>query len=54
VSEVMLDVAGLAVTYVGGSGPVPAVRDLDFTLQTNRRYGLVGESGSVSSVPPIG
>jgi peptide/nickel transport system ATP-binding protein len=45
----MLDVAGLAVTYVGGSGPVPAVRDLDFTLQTNRRYGLVGESGSGKS-----
>lgn len=45
-SEAVLDVAGLRVTYASPAGPVRAVDGIDLTVQSGEVVGLVGESGS--------
>lgn len=41
----LLEVCGLTKTYAGKSGPVHAVKDIDFTIPAGASVGLVGESG---------
>lgn len=41
----ILQVRGLTKTYAGKSGPVHAVKGIDFTIYTGQSVGLVGESG---------
>ncbi len=41
----LLEVRGLTKTYVGKSGPVHAVKGIDFTIRAGQSVGLVGESG---------
>ena len=41
----LLEVRGLTKTYAGKSGPVHAVRGIDFTIREGASVGLVGESG---------
>jgi peptide/nickel transport system ATP-binding protein len=41
----LLAVDGLTVTYQTQGGPVPAVRDVDLTLDQGQVLGLAGESG---------
>jgi peptide/nickel transport system ATP-binding protein len=45
VTEPMLSVTELAVTYHTGSGPIPAVRGVSFDLEQGGSLGLAGESG---------
>jgi peptide/nickel transport system ATP-binding protein len=45
VSENLLTVEGLRVTYTTGSGKVPAVRGVSFDLDRGGSLGLAGESG---------
>ena len=52
-SEPVLSVRGLAVTFVGGGRPVPAVRGIDFDVYANEVLGIVGESGSGKSVTSL-
>ncbi|WP_256839439.1 ABC transporter ATP-binding protein [Ornithinimicrobium faecis] len=48
-SEDLLRVEGLGVSYPTRQGPLPAVRDVSFTLRRGEVLGLVGESGSGKS-----
>ncbi len=41
----LLEVRGLTKTYAGKSGPVHAVKGIDFTIRAGQSVGLVGESG---------
>ncbi|MEM8572312.1 MAG: ABC transporter ATP-binding protein [Pseudomonadota bacterium] len=41
----ILEVRNLTKTYPGKSGPVHAVKGIDFTIQAGQSVGLVGESG---------
>jgi peptide/nickel transport system ATP-binding protein len=52
-SEPVLSVRGLEVTFVGGGRPVPAVRGVDFDVYPNEVLGIVGESGSGKSVTSL-
>jgi len=52
-SEPVLSVRGLEVTFVGGGRPVPAVRGVDFDVYSNEVLGIVGESGSGKSVTSL-
>ncbi|MGB7860510.1 MAG: ABC transporter ATP-binding protein [Acidimicrobiia bacterium] len=44
-TESLLSVRDLSVTYHTSSGPVPAVRDVSFDLEKGGSLGLAGESG---------
>ena len=44
-TETLLSVRDLRVTYHGGAGPVPAVRGVSFDLERGGSLGLAGESG---------
>lgn len=46
----LLRVENLHVTFPGDGEPVPAVRDVSFTLHEGERVALVGESGCGKSV----
>ena len=48
--DVVLEVAGLDVSFPSGDGPVRAVRGVDYTLRRGEVLGIVGESGSGKSV----
>jgi oligopeptide/dipeptide ABC transporter ATP-binding protein len=50
VGDVVLEVAGLGVTFPGDDGDVQAVRGVDYTLRRGEVLGIVGESGSGKSV----
>jgi peptide/nickel transport system ATP-binding protein len=45
VSEPLLSVRDLCVTYQSSRGPVPAVRDVSFDLAAGETLGVAGESG---------
>ena len=49
VSEYLLDIDNLTVSYQLGKSWIPAVRDFCLQLQSGQIYGLVGESGSGKS-----
>jgi oligopeptide/dipeptide ABC transporter ATP-binding protein len=49
-SEPVLSVRNLTVTFVGARGSFDAVRDVSFDVQPGRTLGVVGESGSGKSV----
>ncbi|WP_422378447.1 ABC transporter ATP-binding protein [Roseibium sp.] len=46
----LLQVSKLCTTFTAGGASIPAVRDVDFTLNKGEVLGLVGESGSGKSV----
>ncbi|ASP34728.1 ABC transporter ATP-binding protein [Labrenzia sp. VG12] len=46
----VLQVSKLCTTFTAGGASIPAVRDVDFTLNKGEVLGLVGESGSGKSV----
>jgi oligopeptide/dipeptide ABC transporter ATP-binding protein len=48
-TDVILDVRGLVVDYVGESSITPAVSDVSFTLRRGEVLGIAGESGSGKS-----
>ena len=48
-TEHMLSVEGLTVTYRTQGGEVPAVRGVDLTLGRGEKLGVAGESGSGKS-----
>jgi lipoprotein-releasing system ATP-binding protein len=48
-SEAVLDVRGLARTYVTGQGPLQVLRDVDLQVQAGQIVGLLGPSGSGKS-----
>ncbi|MSX62667.1 MAG: ATP-binding cassette domain-containing protein, partial [Actinobacteria bacterium] len=50
VSEKLLDVKNLHVTFETRRGDVRAVNDLSFSLGKGETLGIVGESGSGKSV----
>ena len=45
-SEPILRVRGLTVTFAGSGHAVPAVRGIDFDVYANQVLCIVGESGS--------
>jgi len=48
-SDAVLDVRGLARTYVTGQGPLQVLRDVDLQVQAGQIVGLLGPSGSGKS-----
>ena len=52
-TEPLLSVRGLTVTFVGSGRPVPAVRGIDFDVHADEVLGIVGESGSGKSVTSL-
>ncbi|MBM3523963.1 MAG: ABC transporter ATP-binding protein, partial [Alphaproteobacteria bacterium] len=52
-SDPILSVRGLTVTFVGSGRAVPAVRGVDFDVYPNEVLGIVGESGSGKSVTSL-
>jgi lipoprotein-releasing system ATP-binding protein len=48
-SEVVLDVRGLARTYLTGQGPLQVLRDVDLRVAAGQIVGLLGPSGSGKS-----
>ncbi|HVO37833.1 MAG TPA: ABC transporter ATP-binding protein [Spirochaetia bacterium] len=53
VSETVLDVRGLTVSFPTGGGMLRAVRGVDFALRRGECLGIVGESGSGKSVSAL-
>jgi peptide/nickel transport system ATP-binding protein len=49
----VLTVRGLTVTFTGSRGTIPAVRGIDFDVDTNEVLCIVGESGSGKSVSAL-
>jgi peptide/nickel transport system ATP-binding protein len=43
--DTVLELRGLHVSYRAGDGDVPAVRDVDLTMERGETVGLAGESG---------
>jgi peptide/nickel transport system ATP-binding protein len=52
-SETLLDVRGLTVTFPTLEGDVQAVTDLSYRLERGQTLGIVGESGSGKSVSSL-
>jgi peptide/nickel transport system ATP-binding protein len=52
-SDVVLRIRDLSVTFTTGSGEVPAVRGIDLEVRRGRVVALVGESGSGKSVTSL-
>src|SRR6185369_6860782 len=52
-TEPVLSVRGLAVTFAGAGPPVPAVRGIDLDVWPHEVLGIVGESGSGKSVTAL-
>ncbi len=52
-SEPIVEIRDLSVTFPGESGPVRAVRNLNLDLRAGEVLGLVGESGSGKSVTSL-
>jgi ABC-type dipeptide/oligopeptide/nickel transport system ATPase component len=52
-SEVLVDVAGLRVTYPVAGDVIEAVRGIDLTIREREFVGLVGESGSGKSTAAL-
>ena len=52
-SEVVLRIQDLSVTFTTGSGDVPAVRGINLEVRRGRVVALVGESGSGKSVTSL-
>ncbi len=52
-TEPLLSVRGLTVTFVGSGRAVPAVRGIDFDVHADEVLGIVGESGSGKSVTSL-
>ena len=48
--DLVLEVSHLSTVFESGRGPVPAVRDVSFTIKPGQTLGLVGESGSGKTV----
>ena len=46
----ILDIRNLSVSFSSRKGPIPAVRDLSFSVFEGEKLGIVGESGSGKSV----
>jgi peptide/nickel transport system ATP-binding protein len=51
--EPLLEVSNLSVTFTSESGPVTAVRSLEFRIQPGEVVSLVGESGSGKTVSSL-
>src|SRR5438270_4245796 len=51
--EAVLQVDEVSVTFATENGPLPAVRDVSFTLRAGETLALVGESGSGKSVTSL-
>jgi peptide/nickel transport system ATP-binding protein len=49
VSQPLLEIAGLGITFATSRGKVHALRDVDLTIPRGRIVGIVGESGSGKS-----
>ncbi len=52
-SENILDIKGLKVSFFTGGGQVQAVRGIDISLKPNTTLGIVGESGCGKSVTSL-
>ena len=52
-TQSLLEVRGLNVSFGGGANAVHAVRDVSFSIQAGERFALVGESGSGKSVTAL-